>query len=150
RKGHDDGYQSIPEGPEKARPDPARQAHRRGARHVAVGRAEDRHGPCAGAAAGRAAARPVPAARPARGGGGVSTFGKKPPARSVRSRKQRPDALEALRILAGCAQGATEAALAANGITRATLAQLVRQGKVRTWEERFHKPDITVRWYANA
>lgn len=75
------------------------------------------------------------------------TWGKKPPASSVRSRKPKRDAIEALRILAGCADGSTEAALVACGIKPATLAQLVRQGKVRTWEQRFHKPAIVVRWY---
>jgi len=57
---------------------------------------------------------------------------------------------DAVRILRGCAQGATEASLLGMGIELDTLTQLVRAGRVRTWEERLHKPDITVRWYACA
>jgi len=64
--------------------------------------------------------------------------------------KQGPTRSEktALRILAGCAAGSTEAALAANGIKRATLDALVNAGMARTWVQHLHKPPIDVRWYA--
>ena len=54
----------------------------------------------------------------------------------------------ALRILAGCEQGSTEAALAASGVNRKTLDALVRAGQVRTWTEQLAKPRIEVRWFA--
>jgi len=56
----------------------------------------------------------------------------------------------ALRILAGCQQGATEAALIAAGVKPATLAALLRAGKVSTWTEELYKPRVTVRWYSLA
>jgi hypothetical protein len=57
---------------------------------------------------------------------------------------------EALRILAGCADGSTEAALAACGVKPATLDALVRAGLARTWVQRLHHPRVDVRWFARA
>jgi hypothetical protein len=56
----------------------------------------------------------------------------------------------ALRILAGCQQGSTEAALLGQGVKLATLTALTRAGKVSTWIEEKYRPRITVRWYALA
>ncbi|MBO0715718.1 MAG: hypothetical protein J2P55_00075 [Rhizobiales bacterium] len=54
---------------------------------------------------------------------------------------------EALRILAGCERGATEAALAANGIKRATLDNLVRAGLIATRVADMAHPKIKVTWF---
>jgi len=55
---------------------------------------------------------------------------------------------EAFSILAGCANGATEASLAACGVDREVLDQLVRRGHVRTWMQELHTPRVSVKWYA--
>jgi len=55
---------------------------------------------------------------------------------------------EALRILAGCDRGATEAMLVLQGVDLATLERLVQAGEVRTWVQRLQTPRIDVRWYS--
>jgi len=55
---------------------------------------------------------------------------------------------EALRILAGCPSGATEASLLPFGITRAALDALVAEGKITARTERLHKPaGLVVTWF---
>jgi len=56
----------------------------------------------------------------------------------------------AVRILAGCAAGATEASLKACGVKPATLERLMHAGIVRSWLRELAKPKISVRWYALA
>jgi hypothetical protein len=52
-----------------------------------------------------------------------------------RKRYLGPDQLRVLRLLAGIPFGATDAAISANGITRQTLARLIRAGLVTTERE---------------
>ena len=55
---------------------------------------------------------------------------------------------EALRILAGCDSGATEASLAPFGITRAALDALVAEGKIEARTVTLAKPKgLTVTWF---